>query len=509
MTDVVDRLAAAVQLHRAGNAAAAAIMLAGVLAEKPEQAGALYLYGLLKMQAGDVASAADLLERAARVRPAHVESWAALAAARLSCGDNEAALDAAEAALRLQPAHACASFVRGTALGKCGRYAEAAVSLLAAVRANPDHADACLNLGNALLELDDLAGAEQRTRSAVARAPELAQAHASLGHVLCCQGRYEAAIAACREAVRLQPALAEAHWNLGIASLLAGDFHLGWQQYEWRKRHPDYARDFPTMSGKEWEGESLAGRHLLITAEQGLGDTIQFARYLPLLREQGADVVLACAAPLIPLLERLVPCIDKQMVPEPEDLWIDQMSLPLRFATRIDSIPASSGYLQADPVKVATWQRRLPAGRRIGLVWAGNPAHSNDCRRSLPPGALAGWHAPEGSCFIGLQLGARQLEAAEISGLLDVSVDLTDYAETAAALACLDLLISVDTSVVHLAGAMGRPAWVLLPYAPDWRWLAGRDDSPWYTSLRLFRQSAPGEWSSPLSRVAAALAGYV
>jgi hypothetical protein len=203
-------------------------------------------------------------------------------------------------------------------------------------------------------------------------------------------------------------------------------------------------------------------------------------------------------------------CVPKNGPLPRHDLWIDQMSLPRLFQTRPDCIPFAGGYLRPDPRKVAAWNRDLPFGRRIGLVWAGNPAHSNDHRRSLPTEALDILApARPGTCFIGLQVGPRQGEAdgrfGGAPGYVNMSARLTDYGETAAALTCLDLLISVDTSVVHLAGALGCPAWVLLPHAPDWRWLSDRDDSPWYRSLRLFRQTRPGDWSEPLRQVASAL----
>jgi hypothetical protein len=209
---------------------------------------------------------------------------------------------------------------------------------------------------------------------------------------------------------------------------------------------------------------------------------------------------------LIPLFGSLVRCVDKAAAPPAHDLWVDQMSLPRLFGTRVETIPAAAGYLRSDPAKVAAWRRRLPPDRLIGLVWAGNPAHSNDRRRSLPPGAIARLTPPGGATFVALQLGPRQTEAHDIQGALDLSAGLTDYAETAAVLSCLDLLISVDTSVAHLAGALGRPTWLLLPYAADWRWLSDRDDSPWYDSLRLIRQERPGDWDGPLNAVARGLA---
>jgi tetratricopeptide (TPR) repeat protein len=509
MVTIHDRLAGALRRHQAGDLIGARSLYDGVLAEDADQATALYLYGLLHLQAGRPAAAAALLARSAAVRPAHAGTAAALGAARLQTGDLTGALAAAEAALRLVPKHPRAWFILGTAQRQLGLTDAAISSLRNAVETDPSHADAWLNLGNALLDLDHLVGAETNCRAALALAPELAEAHASLGHVLCCQGRYREAITACEAAIALHPDFAVAHWNQGIAHLLAGDFIAGWEKYEWRKRHPSFAQDFPRRATREWRGEAMSGRTLLVTAEQGFGDTIQFARYLPMLAALGFDVVLECAEPLVPLLGGLARCVVKNHAGRAieHDVWVDQMSLPGLFDTTIESIPSAAGYIMPDPLKSAAWRRRLPAGRLIGLVWAGNPAHSNDRGRSLPRGAYRHLQAPEGARFVSLQCGPRRDEAGDVAGLIDVAGELTDFAETAAVLACLDLVITVDTAVAHLAGALGRPTWLLLPFAPDWRWLPSRrDDSPWYASVQPLRQSHPGEWATPLRRVAAALA---
>ena len=264
-----------------------------------------------------------------------------------------------------------------------------------------------------------------------------------------------------------------------------------------------FRRDFVDLPGPVWTGDAPAGRTILVHAEQGFGDTIQFARYLPLIAERGAQVVLACDARLTPLLGMLqgvvVVSCDQEL--PAYDAWIDQMSLPRVFATGPTSIPAAGGYLAADLARVAAWRAALPAGRKVGIAWAGNPAHSNDRRRSLPPDAVRALLATPGICFVSLQVGERANE----TGLADLSARLTDYAETAALVANLDLVVTVDTSAAHLAGALGVPCWVLLPFAPDWRWRLGCEDSAWYASLRLFRQPAPGDWRRCVMKVACAL----
>jgi hypothetical protein len=266
------------------------------------------------------------------------------------------------------------------------------------------------------------------------------------------------------------------------------------------------------LTGPEWDGGPLLGRRLLVHAGQGMGDTIQFARYLPALAAAGGRVTLACAYALVPLLSQIESIAVTRRVDglPPHDLWIDQMSLPHHLGAA--GIPHPEGYLIADPARVAAWRRELGTGPCIGLVWAGNPAHANDLHRSLPrqdiarvlrPLLRAGGAVPR-LRFVGLQVGPRHAELCD-SGIVDLSRGLADFADTAALVAALDLVITVDTATAHLAGALGRPVWVILPYAPDWRWQLDCADSPWYASMRLFRQPDPHDWTSVIRAVAAAL----
>jgi tetratricopeptide (TPR) repeat protein len=472
----------------------------------PSQADAYarYLSGLHLLRGGQALAAAGLLEAAVAVLPGHERARVNLVRAWLAAGAAREAAAAAQAGLALWPHHAELLFSHGTALSALGHAAHARDALTAAVAQRPKHAPSHLNLGNACADLDDLAGAEIHIREALRLDPDLVEAHASLGFVLTSLGRLPEATAACDSAIARQPDCAQAHWNLAIAALLAGDFARGFAEYEWRKRHDQFRRDFIDLPGPVWEGGDPSGRRILLHAEQGLGDTIQFARYAVLIAAQGGCPVLACERSLLPLLGTIpgVAAVAKDAPLPAYDVWADQMSLPRLFGTRMDSVPLAEGYLRADPGRMAWWRDRLPAGRRIGLAWAGNPAHSNDRRRSLPPGVLRRLLAPGRGIFVNLQVGPRAAEA----GLQDMSPLLTDYAETAALIANLDLVLTVDTSVAHLAGALGVPCWVMLPFAPDWRWLLGRDDSPWYRSLRLFRQTRAGDWQAVIDAVRAALA---
>ena len=386
----------------------------------------LYLQGLHLLRAGQAAQAAELLAPAAAAMPAHQGARINLVRALLAAGAQRQTLEAADDALTLLPDLAELHFARGTALNALHQPHAARDALQRAVALDPGHAPSHLNLGNACADLDDLAAAERHIRAALHHNPALVEAHASLAFVLTSRGCLDGAIAACDAAIALCPGFVQAHWNLATAALLAGDFARGLAAYEWRKRHDRFRRDFVDLPGPVWTGDDPAGRTILVHAEQGLGDTIQFARYLPLIASRGGRAVLACERPLLPLLATLpdVQVISKDTKLPRYDAWIDQMSLPLVFATRPDSVPSAAGYLRADPARVARWHALLPPGRKqLGLAWGGNPAHSNDRRRSLPQAAVSRLVAMAGAGAVNLQVGPRAAE----TGLQDLSPLLTDY----------------------------------------------------------------------------------
>ncbi len=456
-------------LHRNGNRVAAIARLRALLAREPDHLGARVNLSNCLREYGEQEAALAEAEAACRLRPAsapaettraaallalkrpaeaiasyraaiacgprHAAAHAGLAAAFLHAERPAEALASADAALLLAPALAEAEFLRAMALAALGTAPAAITGLERAIARDPGHAKAHLNLGNLLANEDRLAAAERHCRRAIALDPDLVEAHASLAHLLTAQGRTDEAIAACDEALARAPDFVPAEWNQGIALLLAGDYARGWERYETRRPAPRYAPPYPEPEGPVWHGEPLVGKNLLVYGEQGLGDTIQFARYLPLLAARGALVTLACDRALAPLisgqlgLAAIVP-IDRPF--PPMDLWVNQMSLPHRFATRLCSIPSPGRYLAADPERARRFAERLPASPRVGLVWAGNPRHSNDARRSIPPGRLALDLAPllavPGLSFVSLQVGPRAEEAADLPGLLDLSAELTDFA---------------------------------------------------------------------------------
>jgi tetratricopeptide (TPR) repeat protein len=465
--------------------------------------------GRALLAAGDIEEAIETFRGVILRQPDSAEAHANLATALHRAQRLSDAQDEAQLALRLDPNLAAGYSTLGTIRRERGDYQAAVLAFKRAIELRPDDARAHVNLGNALLELDRFEEAEAAIRKAATLDPKLPEAQASLGYLLTNLKRFDEAIAACDRAIALRPDFAEAHWNQGFAYLLAGDLGPGWEKYEWRKRHPRYAAAYPSFAQPLWEGGPLAGKTLMIHAEQGLGDSIQLIRYAAPLAGAGARVIVACDRALIGLFKRVegvAEAVDKHMMLPPFDLWIDQMSLPRVLGTRVDNIPAAQGYLSVEPARLAAWRDILNGSSepRIGLVWAGNPTHSNDARRSMPIDAVRPWLAIPGLHFFSLQVGTKSREIERLApGLIqDLTPRLTDFMETAAAVSNLDLVIVVDTAVAHVTGALGKPVWVLLPNDPDWRWIVSHDgDSPWYASMRLFRQPQPRDWPSVAARV--------
>ncbi len=357
--------------------------------------------------------------------------------------------------------------------------------------------------------LDEALGA---ARHAVSRDPADPLGLFQLAMVLYDRQELSACIATARAALELRPGLPEAHMKLAQALLASGEMDEGWQKYEWRWRIPGAPPPVPATDRPQWDGTPTDAR-LLLVADQGYGDAVMFARYLPWALARAPDVVVAASAELHPLLAAIRPGL--KLVAQWEEAngfaaWCPFSTLPLLHGTRLATVPGGVPYLPADPARAAMWRARLESAgglRRIGLVWAGRPTHHNDFNRSVPLAALGPLAALPGVTFVSLQKGPAVAQRGDWRGpapLIDLGGDGFD--DTAAIIAGLDLVISVDTAVVHLAGAMGRPCWVMLPFAADWRWMTGRDDSPWYPSLRLFRPAAPRDWPGLVAQVARALA---
>jgi tetratricopeptide (TPR) repeat protein len=460
------------------------------------------------------AEAAASCREALRLAPDLAEAHANLGAALAGAGQAEAALQSLREAVRLRPQSAAAHQTLGGVLAEQGQLDQALAHLREAVRLAPGSAPAQSALGQALLAHGDLGPALAHGREAVRLRPESADAHAALGVVLAEQGRLDEALACSARALALDPDHPEAHRNRALVWLQQGDFARGWPEYEWRWRCRELPpRPFPQP---RWDGGPLEGKTILLHAEQGLGDTVQFVRYAPLVKARGGRVIVVCQRPLLRLLESC-PGIDRLLAqgdPLPAfDVQAPLLSLPLLFGTDLSSIPAKVPYLHPDPALVERWRGPLAArpGFKVGIAWQGSGRHRRDRVRSIPLEHFEVLARVGGVRLVSLQKGPGSEQRRALAGLFPVAelpgLDerAGPFLETAAVLPSLDLVVCCDSAVGHLAGALGVPCWLALPFAPDWRWLLGREDSPWYPRHRLFRQDRPGDWDGVFRRLADAL----
>jgi tetratricopeptide (TPR) repeat protein len=405
--------------------------------------------------------------------------------------------------------------LRGMTLRELRRYDEALEAHDEALQSDPNLANALQNRGNVLRDLGRFDEALACFEQALQMEPASAFAWVNQGAILAAMGRYEESLAKYDRAIALDPELAVAYWNRSLLHLEHGNFKDGWLDHEWRWQTPHFLNspDIRPFDAPLWLGqEDLAGKSILLYSEQGFGDVLQCARYVPLLAARGATVILETHVPLAGLLARLdgVAQVIPRGQPVPATDWrCPMMSLPLAFGTELGTIPAPNHYLRADPARVAAWREVLgPASKpRVGLVWSGNPTHGNDSNRSLDFDRITALLSDRFEFFT-LQRDVRPTDqvALDLDGRVrGFGHELKDFGDTAALCELMDVVVSVDTSVAHLGGALGRPTWVLLPAIADWRWLRERRDSPWYPSARLYRQPAPGAWDAALAEVKADL----
>ena len=417
-----------------------------------------------------------------------------------------------ERAVQLAPHYAAAVNNLGIVHCSLGRLDAAAECFRRALDLKPDYPEAYNNLGTVFRMVNATEESMACVKQALTLRPDYPDALLNLGNLLNESGRLPEALAALERAVSLKPDSPDLHRNLGFFLLASGRLEEGWREYEWRWQCPDVAPSMPSFRVRCWRGGPGEGRTLLLWAEQGFGDTIQFCRYASLAAARNLRVLLAVQPSLVRLMQSL-PGVEAVLGNDQNlpsfDLHCPLLSLPLAFGTGLGNIPAEIPYLAPGKDLVSTWGQRLPvdpSGRlRVGLAWAGNPnLHAQvdgsvDRRRSISPAMLAPLLEPEGVQYFNLQKAGPPAPAE--FGLVDLINECADFADTAALIANLDLVISVDTAVVHLAGAMGKPVWVLNRFDSCWRWLREREDSPWYPTLRLFRQPRPGDWGSVIARV--------
>jgi len=509
---------------------------------RPDDANAHNNLGDLFKCAGQLDDAVAAYREALRVKPDNLETRLNLGDALKERGAFDRAVEVYRAAIRIRPDFAEAHNRLGNTLAKCGRFEDAEASYRRAIAIRPDFTDAHLNLGKVLKEQGRIEEALGACRRALELEPERPEAHSNLGNVLLELGQLDEAVAACRRGLELAPDNAEVQNSLACALLnlgqtdaalgasrrayelapsrgavkfnhaflllLCGDLEHGWPLYEARREVFRLGqRDF---SQPIWDGGTVQGRRVLIHPEQGLGDSIQFIRYAELLAARGAEVIVECQDSLVELFRsaRGVSAVVAAGAPLPPfDLHVPMLSLPLAFQTKLESIPRQVPYLFADPARRETWRARLGGGQarwRVGIAWASNPNNFLLRKRHVPFEKLHPLLRVEDVEFVSLQVGpsAEQIQRfAGTASIVDHTAHIRDFADTAALMAELDLIISVDTAVPHLAGALARPVWTLLPFAPDWRWGREGGETPWYPTMQLFRQPAMGDWDSVIERV--------
>jgi Flp pilus assembly protein TadD len=476
-----------------------------------DRGNALYLQGRY-------AEAAECYRRALRQRPDDVDALNNLGAALADQGRLADAVECYQRALRLQPRHAEAVYNLGNALRLAGKFDEAIDCYVQALQLRPEMAQGHNNLGIALRKRGRLAESMASARRALELRPGDPPALVNLGLGLAESGRLVEALACYDEVIRKAPHDADAHHDRAQAWLLLGDWARGWPEYEWRWKCAEFTPH--GLRQPPWDGTPLDGRTILLHAEQGAGDTLQFVRYARLVTESGGRVVLAAPERLHPIL-RTAPGIDSLVpllreAPPPEfDVHCPLLSLPALFGTTPQSLPARTPYLSAEPGRIARWRQALEPieGCRVGIAWQGSPTMlPYDRWRSVPLEQFEPLARVEGVRLISLQQGPGSEQLGTLAGhfpIVDLAGELDDntgaFLDTAAIMANLDLVITCDTAIAHLGGALGVPTWVALASVPNWRWLLDREDTPWYPTVRLFRQIRAGSWEEPLRRMADAL----
>ncbi len=560
-------LKTAVKCHQDGNLSEADRSYSAILVEEPDHADALHLKGLIAYQSGCFEDAARLIQRAISVNPGSPEFHNSLGAVQEALGDPVLSIgsyvkaienhpdyiDAYVNLARLRPDVAEVRFNLASILHRQGNIGSAVENYKAAVRLQPENVIALNNLGLTLQEMGKTSEAVDCYIRAVNLMPDFSEARYNLGRVYQLQGDLEKAVEEYRRAIRTtrgpssrifynwalalqklgqydeaiqryadavhdDPGYAEAHVNRSLLLLLTGRYREAWPEYEWRRRRPDWLSANPIYPDlPSWDGSPMSGKRILVQAEQGFGDTIQFVRYLPLVKNRCGRIILEAPPALHPLLKSLS-AIDEMAAPNPEnakkaDAGVHLLSLPGIFQTTVNTIPMVVPYLHAPAGKIENWQDRISGnGFNIGVVWSGNPAHPENTFRSCDPGHFVSLVSLPSVNLYSLQKGPaadRLRETPGCAGIVDLGPELHDFSDTAAVIMNLDLVISVDTALVHLAGALGKPVWTLRYHQPYWVWGTHENKSPWYPTMRIFRQSPAESWSQFFQHIIETLHQYV
>ncbi len=532
----------AVQHHQAGRFPQAEQLYRQVLNVQPQNPDAMHLLGVLAQQVGKLDIAVQLISRAISIKPNEPLYYANLSEAWRRAGRPDQSELVCRRGIEVDPNFFTNYINLGVALQELRKFGEAVDVLKRATQMDPKSSQAWTNLGNALINTGDLDGAiamgrkavevqpdysvahnnlaaalekkdflkeaENEYRRACELQPDFAEAWNNLGSVIRRQGDLRTAMHFWRKSVEARYEYGEAHWNLALAALQLGEFEEGWQNYEWRFKcdhSRNYWREYPVP---RWTGFDLTGKKILLYPEQGFGDVIQFGRFIPEVVARGGTVILQCHKELVPLMkacEGVSQVISEHDTPPPFDTYLPLLSLPSVLKTTLQTLPVKIPYIRVDPAKREHWKKRIqsePGRLKVGLVYFGRP--TPDPKRSCQFAEFAPLADVEDITYFSLQKGhaVDQLkDAPPHMKLVNLDPELHDFADTAAALEALDLLISIDTAAAHLAGAIGVKTWVMIPYACDFRWFINRDDCPWYPGMRLFRQKKMDDWGEVILRI--------
>jgi len=474
----------------------------------PHIAEAYINLGFAMQEQGNLDEALTYFQKALQIDPAFIDGYYNLGNALREKGLLDEALTAYRKALEIDHTFFMAWYNQGQILNEKGQFDEAAACYRKAIELNPTNPEIYNDMGIVFQGKGRFDEAIAWYKKALQIKPDFAEAISNIGNVLQRKGEFQEALARYRKALQIDPQNIDAHFNMSLIFLITGDFREGWKEYEWRWHLKDFFRR--SFSQPLWDGSDIKGLTILLHAEQGFGDTIQFIRYAPLVAEKGARVILESRSELKSLLEH-IEGIEKIITPGEAyphfDLQCPLMRLPYIFHTEIETIPSKTPYIKADASLVRKWSKRInhhDPVLNIGLSWCGNPDHDNDRNRSCSLETFAPLAQLSNVTLNSLQKGAgtKAFHLPEGMQLMDFTEELTDFSETAALMENLDLIISVDTAIAHLAGALGKPVWILLPFVPDWRWMLHREDSPWYPTMKLFRETSPGDWKSVIDRIA-------
>jgi tetratricopeptide (TPR) repeat protein len=526
--------------QRTGQLREAEAIYRKILERHPDQSDTLNLLGVLLNQTGRLQEMVAAYEAALRVRPDWAQAYGNLGVIHRRLGKLDAAIGCFQKCLQLRPDHAPTLCKLGEVLWLTGQHEESIATCRHVLQLQPDSAEAFSNLGSvlamarqfdeaiamfrkaiellpgsapvhnnlgaALGEVENHEEAIAAFKAAIAIQPDFVDARRNLANAYAAMGEFDAAINGFGEVVKMRPDDAPAHWGMAIVHLKRGEFEKGWPLFEWRRQLS--GQPPVRIANSPWNGGKADGLTILLHAEGGFGDTIQYVRYAPMVRQRAGRVLLECQTELAPLLAS-VAGVD-QIIPRGQtlpafDLQISLVSLPMAFKTDLNSIPSHVPYLTAPDDRLARWKERIVADgkRHVGICWSGrsqpNKKNSRRCDISL----LSPLFSMPGAQFFSLQMGKSAAGAP--NDLIDLTAEMHDFADTAALIQHLDLVISVDTAVAHLAGALAKPVWLLTPFDAAYQWLLERTDSPWYPTMRLFRQKKPGDWTAPIEEIAAAL----